>query len=160
MGHSWPLFLYFRLFNTNDSKQMFKKSLLMTGFEPRITGVGGDRFTNWATTTVPIWWCLWQIIHWCNKLDYFGTEIGSKVPPYLSRTSSNTSNWTAQLQFSRMKQSCFDLRTPSGYPGGFLGVYSSGFAFITIKNAFLLNLYIFGVILTKNSKIFSLLEYC
>ena len=44
-------FLYFRLYNTVDSKQMFDKSLPMTGFEPRIFGVGGDRSTNWATTT-------------------------------------------------------------------------------------------------------------
>ena len=26
----------------------------MTGFEPRTSGVGSDRFTNWATTTAPI----------------------------------------------------------------------------------------------------------
>ena len=44
-------FLYFRLFNTVDSKQIFDKSLPMTEFEPRIFGVGGDRPTNWATTT-------------------------------------------------------------------------------------------------------------
>ena len=43
--------LYFRLFNTVDSKQMFDKSLPMTGFEQQISGVGGDRSTNWATTT-------------------------------------------------------------------------------------------------------------
>ena len=30
MGHSWPLFLYFRLFNTFDSKQMFKLNLHVT----------------------------------------------------------------------------------------------------------------------------------
>ena len=54
MGHSRPLFLYFRLFNTVDSKQMLDKSLPMTGFEPRISGVGGDRSTNWATTTAQL----------------------------------------------------------------------------------------------------------
>ena len=32
-------FFYFRLFNT------------MTGFEPRISGIGSDRSANWATTT-------------------------------------------------------------------------------------------------------------
>ena len=53
MGHSRPLFLYFRLFNTVDSKQMFDKSLPMSGFELRIFGVGGDRSANWATTTAP-----------------------------------------------------------------------------------------------------------
>ena len=43
MGNYRPLFLYFRLFNTVDGKQMFDKSLPMTGFEPRISDVGGDR---------------------------------------------------------------------------------------------------------------------
>ena len=31
-------FLYFRLFNTVDCKQMFDKSLPMTGIEPRFPG--------------------------------------------------------------------------------------------------------------------------
>ena len=39
-------FLYFRLFNTVDSKQMFNKSLPMPGFKPRISGVGGNRSTT------------------------------------------------------------------------------------------------------------------
>ena len=39
-------FLYFRLYNTVDSKQMFDKSLPMTGFEPRFSGVGGDPYTT------------------------------------------------------------------------------------------------------------------
>ena len=39
-------FLYFRLFNTVDRKQMFDESLAMTGFKPRISGVGGDRSTT------------------------------------------------------------------------------------------------------------------
>ena len=46
MGHSRPLFLYFRLFNTVNSKQMFDKSLPMTGIELQISGVGGDRSTT------------------------------------------------------------------------------------------------------------------
>ena len=48
MGHSRPLFLYFRLFNTGDSIQVNVryKSLLMTGFELRTLGVGSDRSTN------------------------------------------------------------------------------------------------------------------
>ena len=52
MCYSRPLFLYFRLFNTLDSKQMFDKILPMTGFEPQISGVEGDHSTHWATTTV------------------------------------------------------------------------------------------------------------
>ena len=39
-------FLYFCLFNTVDSKQMFDKNLLMTGFKPQISGVEGNRSTN------------------------------------------------------------------------------------------------------------------
>ena len=44
----WPglFFLYFHLFNTVDNKQMFYKSLPMTGFELWISGVEGDRSTN------------------------------------------------------------------------------------------------------------------
>ena len=51
----WPLFFFiFRLFNTVDSKQMFGKSLPMPGFEPWISGVRGDRCTNWATTVTSV----------------------------------------------------------------------------------------------------------
>ena len=47
-GHFRPLFLYFRLFNTVDSKQVNVpyKSLPMTGFEPRTSCVGSDHSTN------------------------------------------------------------------------------------------------------------------
>ena len=51
MGQSQPLFLYFRLFNTVDSKNVQYKFLPMTGFEPQTSGVGSDRSTYWATTT-------------------------------------------------------------------------------------------------------------
>ena len=33
---------------------MFDKSLPMSRFELRISGVGGDRSANWATTTAPV----------------------------------------------------------------------------------------------------------
>ena len=44
-------FLYFRLFNTVDIKQINVrfKSLPITGFELRTSGVGSDCSTNWAT---------------------------------------------------------------------------------------------------------------
>ena len=42
------IFLYSRLFNTVDSK----KKLLMTGFELRNSGIGSDRSTRSATTSV------------------------------------------------------------------------------------------------------------
>ena len=48
---SFSLFSSFQ--NTIDSKQMFNiyKILPMTGFEPRTSGIGSDRSSNWATTT-------------------------------------------------------------------------------------------------------------
>ena len=51
--HSRLFFIYFRLFNTVDSKQMFIKSLRMTGFEPWISGVRGDRSTTEPLTAQP-----------------------------------------------------------------------------------------------------------
>ena len=53
VGHSRPLFIYFRLFNTVDNKQMFNKILPMTGVEPWASGIESDHSTNWATTTSP-----------------------------------------------------------------------------------------------------------
>ena len=50
MGHSRPLFLC-SSFQHNWQLQMFDKSLPMIGFEPQISGVGGNRSTDWATTT-------------------------------------------------------------------------------------------------------------
>ena len=54
--HSRPLFSLFPCFQyTVDSKQIFNvnKFLPMTGFEPRTSGVGSDRSTNWATQPLP-----------------------------------------------------------------------------------------------------------
>ena len=46
-------FLYFRLFNTVDSKMFNIIFLPMMGFEPQTSGIGSDCSTNWATTTSP-----------------------------------------------------------------------------------------------------------
>ena len=43
IGHSQPLFFVFYIL------QLVYKILPMSGFEPRISGVGCDRSTNWAT---------------------------------------------------------------------------------------------------------------
>ena len=51
MGISRPLFLYFHLFDSDASKQMFVNHFSMTGFEPQTSGVGRDRSSNCATTT-------------------------------------------------------------------------------------------------------------
>ena len=57
VGLSRPLHIYFRLFNTVDSKQVNKCSIYilpMTGFEPRTSGIGRDFSTNLATTTATL----------------------------------------------------------------------------------------------------------
>ena len=49
LGHSRPLFLYFRLFNTQLTENkcsLYKQILPMTGFEPRTSGIGSNRSTN------------------------------------------------------------------------------------------------------------------
>ena len=51
---------------------MFYKSLPMTGFEPRISGVGGDCSTKWATTTA-----LTQFF-WLNYLSIPNLDSKSK----------------------------------------------------------------------------------
>ena len=50
---SFSLFSSFQY--TVDSIQMFNinKFLPMTGFEPRTSGIGSDRSTNWATQPLP-----------------------------------------------------------------------------------------------------------
>ena len=56
-GHSRPLFLYFRLFNTVDSKQMFNIKVCRWLDSNRgllVSVVGSDRSTNWATTTTAL----------------------------------------------------------------------------------------------------------
>ena len=49
MGHSQPLFLYFCLSYWNV--QLVDKVLLMLGFKQPISGIVGNRSTNWAITT-------------------------------------------------------------------------------------------------------------
>ena len=65
MGHSRPLFRYFRLFNTQltvNKCSMYKINLPMTGFKPRTSGIGSDHSTNWATTTARITLILFPVI--------------------------------------------------------------------------------------------------
>ena len=45
MGHSRPLFLYFRLFYC-FIVQLVDKILMMARHEPQVSGVGSDRSTN------------------------------------------------------------------------------------------------------------------
>ena len=50
MGHSRPLFIFFRLFNRVDIKRSIY-ILPMSGFKPQTSGVRRDYTTNWAPTT-------------------------------------------------------------------------------------------------------------
>ena len=45
------LFLFVFVFTTANINYNQCKILPMTGFEPRISGIGSDRSANWATTT-------------------------------------------------------------------------------------------------------------
>ena len=82
MGHSLPLFLYFRLFKTVGITCKF---LSMAGYEPQIAGDGSNRSTNCATATAPnflryslpeffvfylSWWLSSSVTRF---LDYFST---------------------------------------------------------------------------------------
>ena len=44
-------FIFVFYLNTVDSNQMFKINFPMTGFEPRTSGIGSDRSTNFVTAT-------------------------------------------------------------------------------------------------------------
>ena len=48
MDHSEPLVFFIFVFS---NVQLVDKTSQMSGLEPRISGVGSDRSTNWATTT-------------------------------------------------------------------------------------------------------------
>ena len=45
------LFFFIFVLSTVSSKYAHYRILLVTGFEPWISGIGGDRSANWATTT-------------------------------------------------------------------------------------------------------------
>ena len=78
-NHTRPLFLYFRLFNTVDNKQMLDKSLPMTGFEPWISGVKGDRST---TEPTPLPNLFRENLGLLVGLIHFNREWGERVGKY------------------------------------------------------------------------------
>ena len=63
MGHSWPLFPYFRHFYLNV--QFVDKILPFLGFEPRISGVEINRSTNWAEVLLKL---LFDHLCMCGKV--------------------------------------------------------------------------------------------
>ena len=46
-------FFFIFVFSIQLTINVQYKFFLMTGFEPRTSGIGSDRFTDWATTTAP-----------------------------------------------------------------------------------------------------------
>ena len=60
MGHSRPLRLYFSFFSI-FIVQLVDKILPTTGFKLRISGVGRNRSTNWATTSA-----IWKVSFDCS----------------------------------------------------------------------------------------------
>ena len=72
-------FFIFRHFNTVDSKKQYEL-LLMTGFKLRISGIGSDRSTNWATTTAQKWCSLFiPRQEWINEKLLEVDKINHKV---------------------------------------------------------------------------------
>ena len=80
-------FLYFCLFSTVDSKQMFDKSWPVTGLELQISGVRGNCSTNWATTNAPEWVFTTRLyISLINFKPFFQTPLTPYWGPQCSWT--------------------------------------------------------------------------
>ena len=108
-------FLYFRLFNTADTKQINIrcKSLPMTGFEPRTSGVGSNRSTNWATTTALLLTVLYAKIELTRRTT---CESNLRTPVSCLRDEKNyvyqtshTSPYLVCGQLSRCKIVCVGI---------------------------------------------------
>ena len=96
MGHSRPLFLYFWLFVTLESKQMF--CMLRSGLELQTCSVGRNRFANWAKT------CAQNIVnlrlmfaHTYGSSRMSAAEIDMTAPRTSQWDSSNTSFSSPQV---------------------------------------------------------------
>ena len=68
----------------------------MTGFEPRISGVGSDRSTNWATTTAQI------VVVVSTDLEYLNacSQMPQNFLKLLSLSLSLESQWLIALSES------------------------------------------------------------
>ena len=85
MGHSRPLF--YSIF-TFSILQLVDKILPVSGFKPRISGVGSDRSTNWATTTAQDFYCLMTVSRLFNNLAG-NTETDLKSLPCFEKPQPN-----------------------------------------------------------------------
>ena len=74
MGHSQPLFLYYHLFNTVDSKRSSMQ--IWTGFKLSTSGVTRDRFTNLAKLRLNEYTLEVSLSkHWRSHCPYIGGLI-------------------------------------------------------------------------------------
>ena len=107
MGHSRPLFSLFSSFQyTVDRKQMFNinKFLLMTGFEPRPSGIGSEPLYQLSHTTtaqvsyllqLSYYCCLWHA-HLCDNIWHnFVKMIFWPIPSF---ANFSCSLWQIMLQ--------------------------------------------------------------
>ena len=62
----------------------------MTGFEPRTSGIGSDRSTNWATTTARDWKCFNLRVQF---VEYKHCELMSKISWINKFESETPSSW-------------------------------------------------------------------
>ena len=86
MGHSRPLFLYFRLFNAVDSKQLFNT---LFPYELRTSGIESNCSTKWATNTAP----KNRLLRVCQKIDRF------------FQSSQRHNRWHHRLRAPRLQRS-------------------------------------------------------
>ena len=66
---------------------MFDKSLPMTGFEPQISGVGGNRSTNWATPLPQKNYSLSLTVEGrggCLVLSFYSDDLSSNTSEVIS----------------------------------------------------------------------------
>ena len=102
------------------------KSLPMTGFKPRTSGVGSDRSTNWATTTAQMFCFFVPCTIFSLGIIIFSSLIMNKLalfdPSYLVRKSfpllgikhrvalKSLRLWSGRLDFSALEQPLLGTR--------------------------------------------------
>ena len=97
---SRSLFLYFRLFNTVDSKCSIL-FLLMTGFELRTTGIGSNRCTNWASTTA--------LLSTCCEPSYFDQKHCNEKLFQLFASYNTPTSWNLKFFKCAARWNYFNL---------------------------------------------------
>ena len=95
MGHSQPFFFIFVF----SIIQFVDKILPMSGFEPRISGVGSNRSTNWATTTAQS--------YKYSLINHFPSQHKSLTCLSVNYVSSNEGKWQIRLSTMTKRNTSF-----------------------------------------------------